>query len=157
MYRTRFQTQSFDEFLCYAKGNGWRKRRSDSISTLAFWSCNTVMEAVMETPAAPERLWPRYVRVVEALVCIRVFFVVVRGCPRRLAASRGWLLESARLRPRFPMVGAYFACTVSSHTGGCAAASRWMYPQQDPRQRRRPAQGFRRVAGGPQRHGPAPA
>lgn len=87
MYRTRFQTQSFDEFLCYAKGNGWRKRRSDSISTLAFWSCNTVMEAVMETPAAPERLWPRYVRVVEALVCIRVFFVVVRGCPRRLAAE----------------------------------------------------------------------
>ena len=41
----------------------------------------------METPAAPERLWPRYVRVVEALVCIRVFFVVVRGCPRRLAAE----------------------------------------------------------------------
>ena len=87
MYRTRFQTQSFDEFLCYAKGNGRRKRRSDSISTLAFWSCNTVMEAVMETPAAPERLWLRYVRVVEALVCIRVFFVVVRGCPRRLAAE----------------------------------------------------------------------
>lgn len=57
------------------------------------------MEAVMETPAAPERLWPRYVRVVvEALVCIRVFFVVVRGCPRRLAAEADyWSLLSSAL------------------------------------------------------------
>ena len=67
-------------------GNGGRTR----YQLWLCWSCNTVMEAVMETPAAPPDRGcghGMYEYIVEALVCIRVFFVVVRGCPRRLAAE----------------------------------------------------------------------
>jgi hypothetical protein len=41
----------------------------------------------METPAAPERLWPRYVRIVEALVLgfsLLLFEVVLGGSQQRL-------------------------------------------------------------------------